>query len=603
LLGQLRAKVVQGLDEDTLAAAEAERLAGAERKESQALAAAERAQKKAAAELAEEEAAQREIERAHAAMHLRASLTSGQECPVCEQPVVRVPKAVRVNALEAGQARLQAARRQDEAARSRAAAAPRRAVAGERSQPTGEAARRAGRERAGDARKRPAPSTRRRSPSASARTSIAKHKGAVEERLRAALERLAAARSAHDAASTEHERASREREKGEQALAAALDAGAAARARARRPRAGRWRRPTVKRASSRRASTRSHGAPTRSSKRVRIERDKSALAEALQQAQRRERDTAGALQQAGFQREQAQRAMSEAQRALGEAGTALEHALAESSFKNAEAALAAALDAAARQKLQDTLDAFRAESHALKARVAELRRETGGERVASEALQSAETALADERRLLEDGAAAAVRLAERIADLERRARKAREKSEAMQRERRRLGVYQQLTTDLRSENFRAFVLEEAHQQLVAGASERLFALSSGRYTFEFQDDAFHVLDHDNARERRSAETLSGGETFLASLALALELSQQIQRDAGAVHLDSLFIDEGFGTLDPETLDTIAGTLEELPVGGRMVGIITHLPELTERIPNRVRVERRPEGSRFTVETA
>src|SRR5262249_39777468 len=161
------------------------------------------------------------------------------------------------------------------------------------------------------------------------------------------------------------------------------------------------------------------------------------------------------------------------------------------------------------------------------------------------------------------------------ADLERRAARARELSEALQRERGRQAVFQQLTTDLRSENFRAFVLEEVFHELVAGASERLLTLS-GRYSLAFQDDAFQVLDHDNAGERRSAETLSGGETFLASLALALELSQQVQRAAGAVHLESLFIDEGFGTLDPEALDTIAGALEDLPVGGRMVGVITHL---------------------------
>jgi exonuclease SbcC len=110
-----------------------------------------------------------------------------------------------------------------------------------------------------------------------------------------------------------------------------------------------------------------------------------------------------------------------------------------------------------------------------------------------------------------------------------------------------------------------------------------------------------VLDHDNARERRSASTLSGGETFLASLALALELSEQVQRASGAVPLESLFIDEGFGTLDPETLDVVAGALESLPTGGRMVGVITHLPELTERLPARVRVLKSADGSRLSVE--
>jgi exonuclease SbcC len=116
-----------------------------------------------------------------------------------------------------------------------------------------------------------------------------------------------------------------------------------------------------------------------------------------------------------------------------------------------------------------------------------------------------------------------------------------------------------------------------------------------------QDGDFDVIDRDNAGERRSAKTLSGGETFLASLALALELSEQVQRAAGAVALDSLFIDEGFGSLDPEALDIATDALQSLPQGGRMVGIITHIPELTARLDTRVVVEKRAEGSRLRVE--
>ncbi|MCS7172803.1 MAG: hypothetical protein N0A24_05270 [Armatimonadetes bacterium] len=126
---------------------------------------------------------------------------------------------------------------------------------------------------------------------------------------------------------------------------------------------------------------------------------------------------------------------------------------------------------------------------------------------------------------------------------------------------------------------------------------------SHRYTLEYDEDgSFAVVDHDNAGERRSADTLSGGETFLASLSLALELSEQVQRSSGAVALHSLFIDEGFGTLDPETLDHVACAIEALQTGGRMVGIITHLQELSARLPTRVVVEKRPEGSRIRVVT-
>jgi exonuclease SbcC len=100
---------------------------------------------------------------------------------------------------------------------------------------------------------------------------------------------------------------------------------------------------------------------------------------------------------------------------------------------------------------------------------------------------------------------------------------------------------------------------------------------------------------------RSADTLSGGETFLASLALALQLSDQVQKAAGATPLDSLFIEGGFGTLDPETLDAAAGAIENLPIGGRMVGIITYIEELGLRLPARVRVGKTGDVSRLTLE--
>jgi exonuclease SbcC len=129
---------------------------------------------------------------------------------------------------------------------------------------------------------------------------------------------------------------------------------------------------------------------------------------------------------------------------------------------------------------------------------------------------------------------------------------------------------------------------------------RLRELSSGRYTLDYAHDDFFVIDHDNARERRRADTLSGGETFLTSLALALQLSEQVQRAAGAVRLDSLFIDEGFGTLDPETLATVSDAIQQLGRGHRMVGIITHVQELTSALPARIDVIRGPDGSKVKV---
>ncbi|HEX8907839.1 MAG TPA: SbcC/MukB-like Walker B domain-containing protein, partial [Anaeromyxobacteraceae bacterium] len=99
---------------------------------------------------------------------------------------------------------------------------------------------------------------------------------------------------------------------------------------------------------------------------------------------------------------------------------------------------------------------------------------------------------------------------------------------------------------------------------------------------------------------RPAGALSGGESFLASLALALGLSDVVLRRSGGLRLDSLFVDEGFGTLDEETLDDAVRALEELREHGRLVGIISHVPELRRRIPARIEVRRGADGSTAVV---
>jgi exonuclease SbcC len=100
---------------------------------------------------------------------------------------------------------------------------------------------------------------------------------------------------------------------------------------------------------------------------------------------------------------------------------------------------------------------------------------------------------------------------------------------------------------------------------------------------------------------RPANTLSGGETFLASLSLALGLADVVQSRQGGVRLDTMFIDEGFGTLDPDSLNSAMNTLIDLQNTGRMVGIISHVPELEERIDARLRVTPAEKGSKAEFE--
>jgi exonuclease SbcC len=151
---------------------------------------------------------------------------------------------------------------------------------------------------------------------------------------------------------------------------------------------------------------------------------------------------------------------------------------------------------------------------------------------------------------------------------------------------------------LRANQFPEWLIEEALQLLVLEASETLRKLTNDEFSLALGEQEFMVIDHANADERRSARTLSGGETFQASLALALALSDQIRSLAaeGAPMLDALFLDEGFGTLDPETLETVAATIENLGQSGRMVGIITHVRELAARVPVRFEVQKGPRTS-------
>jgi exonuclease SbcC len=156
-------------------------------------------------------------------------------------------------------------------------------------------------------------------------------------------------------------------------------------------------------------------------------------------------------------------------------------------------------------------------------------------------------------------------------------------------------VAHELELRLRANAFERWLCAEALATLVATASDTLRELSDGQYELALGDRSeIEVIDYAEAGLRRSARTLSGGETFQAALALALALSGTVARG-----LESIFLDEGFGTLDPATLDTVATTLERLAAGqDRMVGVVTHVPALAERVPVRFAVTRGAKGSQL-----
>ncbi len=152
-----------------------------------------------------------------------------------------------------------------------------------------------------------------------------------------------------------------------------------------------------------------------------------------------------------------------------------------------------------------------------------------------------------------------------------------------------------------------YVLLRRFADVVAAANMRLGPMSDGRYRLEVSDEkersssgrrtglALTVFDGDTGR-RREPRTLSGGETFYVSLCLALGLADVVTAESGGVQLDTLFIDEGFGSLDGQTLDAVMGQLSKLSRGGRTVGIVSHVEDLKQRVADRITVRRRADGS-------
>ncbi|MDO9455799.1 SMC family ATPase, partial [Nocardioides sp.] len=151
----------------------------------------------------------------------------------------------------------------------------------------------------------------------------------------------------------------------------------------------------------------------------------------------------------------------------------------------------------------------------------------------------------------------------------------------------------------------AFVLAYRLSQVVDAANERLARMSDQRYSLEHTGrrgagetrGGLSLLVRDDwSGESRDPATLSGGETFVVSLALALGLADVIAHEAGGAALDTLFVDEGFGSLDADTLDDVMDTLDALRDGGRVVGVVSHVAEMRDRIPTQLVVSKSRRGS-------
>ena len=297
---------------------------------------------------------------------------------------------------------------------------------------------------------------------------------------------------------------------------------------------------------------------------------------------------------------------------------ALAEALTGTGFADADAARAALLPEEEAAEIRATLDGLDADA----ARLA-MRRESedaaaaldgDGERSAmpdeedvAEAAEAADAA----RKAVSDGAVQIGLLEGSAATLDELAAGLAAAEEQISPLRSRFELLQSVTETARGNgenNYRmalsTYVLAARLEQIAAAATERLASMTAGRYSLVHDDSrsgnrkaglGLHVID-DWTGVRRDTSTLSGGESFMASLALALGLADVVQQESGGTSMETLFVDEGFGSLDEEALEQVMDALEGLRDGGRVVGLVSHVGEMKQRIGAQLQITRGRNGS-------
>lgn len=309
----------------------------------------------------------------------------------------------------------------------------------------------------------------------------------------------------------------------------------------------------------------------------------------------------------------ASRALQEAERARELRRSELDDGLRAHGFAEVADARGALVEPAALAALEDAVTAHEAAVARVAAglrapelvdlpEVVEL--DLAGARERAEAAErrsdAAASALAVTGRRAADAEAASVEVVEAVA---RHAAAAREAAPVVR--------MANLATGAGSDNARAlslatFVLVRRFEDVVAAANERLLLMSDGRFELVRSDEredtrarrtglAMRVVDH-RIEAARDPRTLSGGETFYVSLCLALGMADVVTAEAGGIDLGTLFVDEGFGSLDPHTLDAVLAELGKLRAGGRVVGVVSHVEAMKQQLADRIEVRRLPDGS-------
>lgn len=351
-------------------------------------------------------------------------------------------------------------------------------------------------------------------------------------------------------------------------------------------------------------------APGRLQQAVAAVRDELARAQAmLEQAVEAEQRGREALARVGAAHEAAATRTEAAALAATEAEREWTRRLAEAGFAAEPYYLEAYLPADELDRIQRKIDEFDHALAAARALAAEARKDVAG--VSRPDLETALAASANASQAHRAAAEQSGRFANRLEALtslgERLAKIAVEYADIEA----RFGVAGSIARVAGGDNphrvsLQRFVLASRLDDVLAAASTRLRVMTRGRYLLRRNVDAGDrraagglelMVEDSYTATSRPVATLSGGESFQAALALALGLSEVVQSYSGGIRLDTMFIDEGFGSLDPEALDLAIDTLIDLQQSGRMVGVISHVPELRERLDVRLEVMAGPGGSR------
>ncbi len=277
----------------------------------------------------------------------------------------------------------------------------------------------------------------------------------------------------------------------------------------------------------------------------------------------------------------------------------------ELNFDSNEAIHAAFLSKEERQNMQDEIKSHHEKTTQLKHQLDRLRILLGDKTFSEEDFLRSERNYHSAKRNYEDGLQTEARLRNEWEKLNERAVRFNKLEQDKIQQEEQFSRHIELQKLFKGNVFVEFVAEEQLHHICIAASKRLGELTRSRYALEVDSGGgFVIRDDANGGIKRPVSSLSGGETFLTSLALALSLSEQIQL-SGEVPLQFFFLDEGFGTLDQGLLDTVITALEKLHINQLSIGIISHVPELQERLPKKIIVTPAAaggEGSRIAMKT-